>query len=273
MIYCLIIFTILFPVCFVLFERSNLYSSWRQFLFVYPPIVLIAATGFSNLINRLNKKVFRWIIGAAVIFLMIHPALFMARNPRYFYLYYNQLVGGLKGAFGNYETDYYYISQSEASEWLLGYLDEKNIDSAVVAATSSVAWQFRNFRGISTKYIRNEERSMYDWDYAIIANRYIQPAKLKNKRWPPVNAIHIIYADHVPVCAVLERKNKADYQGLKALERGENAKAAIFFEEALKSDAEDEMIFYNFARALYNDGQVQQGRFSFKSRTGDQSGL
>jgi hypothetical protein len=41
-IYFIIIFTILFPLCFVLFEKSNLYSSWRQFLFVYPAIVLIA---------------------------------------------------------------------------------------------------------------------------------------------------------------------------------------------------------------------------------------
>ncbi len=258
LIYSLIIFTILFPVCFVLFEKSNLYSSWRQFLFVYPAIILIAATGFSNLIDRLNKKVLRWLVIATIIVLSIHPALFMARNPRYFYLYYNQLVGGLKGAYGNYETDYYYVSQSEASVWLQTFLKDKNIDSAVVAATSSVKWQFRNCPGIKTIYIRNEERSMYDWDYAIIANRYIQPAKLKDNKWPPEDAIHILYADKIPVCAVLERKSKADYQGLKALEKGDNAKAVNLFEESLKTYAGDEMIFYNFARALYNDGQYSK---------------
>ncbi len=157
LIYCLIIFTILFPVCFVLFEKSNLYSSWRQFLFVYPAIILIAATGFSYLIERLNKKVLQWLVIIVVVVLSIHPALFMARNPRYFYLYYNQLVGGLKGAYGNYETDYYYVSQTEASEWLQKYLKENKIDSPIVAATSSVEWQFRNFPGIKTMYIRNEE--------------------------------------------------------------------------------------------------------------------
>jgi tetratricopeptide (TPR) repeat protein len=255
LIYSLIVFTILFPICFVFFEKSNLYSSWRQFLFVYPAIILLSATGFSYLFDRLNKKALRWLVIVAIFVLAINPVLFMARNPRYFYLYYNQLVDGLKGAYGNYETDYYYVSQTEASEWLQLFLKEKNIDSAVVAATSSVEWQFRNFPGIKTLYIRNEERSMYNWDYAIIANRYIQPSKLKEKKWPPENAIHIIYADKIPVCAVLERKTNADYQGLKALEKGENAKAINLFEEALKSDAGDEMIFYNFARALYNDGE------------------
>lgn len=45
-LYGMVVFTILFPMLFVIYEKSNLYSSWRQFLFLYPPIVLLAATGF-----------------------------------------------------------------------------------------------------------------------------------------------------------------------------------------------------------------------------------
>ncbi|MCU0461485.1 MAG: tetratricopeptide repeat protein [Bacteroidales bacterium] len=258
LLYSLIIFTILFPVSFVLIERSNLYSSWRQFLFVYPAIVLVAAIGFGTLVEFIDRKVFRWLLILAVAFLSIHPALFIVINPRYCYLYYNQLVGGLEGAYGNYETDYYYISQTEASEWLQVHLKEKKVESAAVFATSSVDWEFRNYPGIKTGYLRYEERSMHDWDYAIVANRYIQPAKLKNKIWPPQNAIHILYADDIPVGAVLQRTTKADYLGFKALQDGKNDEAIKYFEEALKVDAHDEMIFYNFARALYNNGRYQQ---------------
>jgi tetratricopeptide (TPR) repeat protein len=258
LLYGSIIFTILFPVCFAILEKANLYSSWRQFLFVYPVIVLIAAVGFSHLFDCINKKAFRWILLSLMIVLAIHPVSFMARNPHYYYLYYNQMVGGLKRAYGNYETDYYYVSQTEASDWLQKYLKKKNIDTAVVMATFSVEWQFRNNPGIKTGYFRNEERSMYDWDYAIIANRYIPPLLLKDKMWPPENAIHIIYADNIPVGAVLERKTKADYYGFKAMEEGDNGKAIKFFYAALKVDDRDEMIFYNFARALYSDGQYQK---------------
>jgi tetratricopeptide (TPR) repeat protein len=258
LLYSLIIFAILFPVSFVLIERSNLYSSWRQFLFIYPAILLIAAIGFSTLFELINRRVFKWLVILAVVFLSLHPALFILKNPRYCYIYYNQLVRGLKGAYGNYETDYYYISQTEASEWLQDHLKEKKVESAVVFATSSVDWEFRNYPGIKTGYLRYEERSMYDWDYAIVANRYIQPAKLKKKLWPPENAIHILYADNIPVGAVLQRKTNADYLGYKALQEGKNDEAIKYFEEALKADACDEMIFYNFARALYNVGRYQQ---------------
>ena len=258
LLYGLVIFTILFPLCFVLAVQSNLYSSWRQFLFVYPAIVVIAATGFSTLIDILNKKVLKWLVVVAVILLVIHPVKFMASNPRYYYLYYNQFTGGLRGAYGNYETDYYYVSQTEASEWLLEYLKEKNIDSAVVMTTSPDNWHFRKNPAISPVYVRYEERSMKNWDYSIVGSRFIQPSKLKSSMWPPKNAIHIIYAGDIPVGAVLERTENFDYEGYKALQAGRNGEAVKFFEEALKADAGDEMIFYNFARALYNDGQYQK---------------
>ena len=111
---------------FVVFEKSNLYSSWRQFLFLYPAIVLIAATGFNFLFDYLSKiKYSVWVIVALLLLLSVHPLRFMAANHRYSYIYYNQLVGGLHGAYGNYETDYYYVSQTEASKWLIDYLKEK----------------------------------------------------------------------------------------------------------------------------------------------------
>jgi tetratricopeptide (TPR) repeat protein len=255
LLYGLVIFAIFFPLIFVMVEKTNLYSSWRQFLFIYPLIILIAATGFSQIFDPVKKRLYRWALLAILFLLSVHPVKFMIHNRPYHYLYYNQMTGGLKGAYGNYETDYYFIGQTEASEWLISYLNESSNDTAIVKATFSVDWQFRNLPGIKTSYCRNEERSQYDWDYAIITNRYITPFRLKNKTWPPLNAIHIIYADSVPICAVLERKTKADYFGYKALDEGRNSDAIRFFEEALKINDEDELIFYNFARALYSDGQ------------------
>jgi Tfp pilus assembly protein PilF len=258
LLYGLLIFTILFPVFFAIIEKSNLYSSWRQFLFIYPAIVLIAATGLSHLFDSVRKRFARWILFLVLGMFAVHPVRFMTNNHSYYYLYYNQLVGGLKGAYGNYETDYYYIGQTEASKWLISYLDEKKIDTAVVGATFNVEWQFRDHPSIETFYFRNEERSQYYWDYAIITNRYIPVSKLRNNTWPPENAIHIIYADSIPICSVLERKTKADYYGLKAMEEGRTTEAISLFEDALKVEDDDEMIFYNFALALFKDGQYQK---------------
>ena len=168
-------------------------------------------------------------------------------------------MADLHGAYGNYETDYYYVSQTEASKWLLDYLKEKKDTGVVkIKATYSVHWQFRNHPEMETSYFRYEERSMSDWDYAIVANRYISPFQLKNNIWPPENAIHIIYADKVPVCAVLERRSKDDLKGYNALNEGRNEDAIKYFEKALEVDNDDEMIYYNFATALYNAGYYQK---------------
>jgi tetratricopeptide (TPR) repeat protein len=254
-----IVFTVLFPVVFVIYVKSNLYSSWRQFLFIYPCIVLLASVGFYNFFDYIKSKKIKWVAIVLLALLTIHPIKFMITNHPYYYLYYNQFVGGLKGAYCNYETDYYYVSQTEASEWLIDYLKDKKITGTVkVKATYSVKWLFRNHPEIETSYFRWEERSQCDWDYAIVVNRYISPYKLKNKTWPPKNAIHIIYAEKVPVCAIIERKSKDDYLGYIALNEGKSNQAIENFEKVLQVDDNDEMIFFNFAAALYKDGQYQR---------------
>jgi hypothetical protein len=256
--------TMLFPILFVIIERSNIYSGWRQFLFLYPPLIIISAAGFSFFLDFLKNRYIKWILFAVLFILAIHPVRYMVDNKAYFYLYYNQLAGGLKGASGNYETDYYYTGQTEASHWLINYLGTKRIDSARVIATFPVDWQFRNVPSVRTSYCRNEERSQYDWDYAIITNRYIPPGLLKTGSWPPSNAIYTVYADNVPICAVLERKSKEDFHGYMALEEGRNSDAVKSFKEALKIDDSDGMIFYNFARALYNEGEFLKADSALK---------
>jgi len=254
--YGLIIFTLLFPLIFVIYEKSNLYSSWRQFLFLYPTVILLAATGFHYYFEKAKTK---YLLRGSILLIAVlcfHPLKFMIKNHPYYYLYYNQFVGGLKGAYANYETDYYYVSQTEASEWLINYLKENNIhDTVKVKATYSVNWHFRNTPQVESSYFRNEERSLTDWDYAIVVNRYITPYQLNNRIWPPANAIHVIYKDEVPICAVLERKSKEDYLGYKALSEGRYKDAVSFYKNVISVDSDDEMIFYNFAAALYNDGQ------------------
>ena len=220
--------------------------------------MLVAATGFNFLFVRLKKKRNTALVTALMLLLAIHPLRYMVANPSLFYIYYNQFTGGLKGAYSNYETDYYYISQTKASQWLIDYLERNDIDSALVKATYSVGWHFRNHPAVRTSYFRYEERSQHDWDFAISVNRYIPPHHLRNKIWPPENTIHIIEADGVPVCAVLERRSKNDYYGYLALSEGKYNDAIAFYEEAVRENERDELIFYNFAAALYNDGQREK---------------
>jgi len=247
----MVVFTILFPILFVMLKESNLYGSWRHFLFVYPGIILLAGLGFHALLSRFKSLILR--IGTIVLLigLSIHPLYFMAVNHPYYYLYYNELTGGLKGAYTRYETDYYYHSMHSGAEWLQQYLKEHPQGrSAIVGGNFNIQWYFRNEKDIKFIYIPYQTRSEYDWDFAIIANSYIPPCQLRNQTWPPANTIHTVMADGVPVCAVIKRTTKDDREGLRELEQGNNIKSAHLLEKAIELDPQNEWICYKFAQSL-----------------------
>ena len=255
----LLLFTILFPILFVLLKGSNLYGSWRHFLFVYPGIILISSLGFHAFFIRFGHRFVRIAGIGLMLILSFHPVKFMAGNHPYYYLYYNQLVGGLKGAYGNYETDYYYHSMREGAEWLQEYLKNKqNGKEVIVGANFPIQWFFRNNNEIEFKYFTYQSRSSHDWDYAIVANSYILPWQLKNNLWPPANTIHTITADGVPVCAVIERVTKDDLEGIRASENGDNIKSALLFQKAFEIDPQNEWICYKFAASLAGLNQNEQ---------------
>lgn len=252
-------FSIVFPLVFVVLKQSNLYGSWRHFLFVYPGIILIAALGINAFLNRYKNLLVRIPAIAVLLVLSVHPLKFMAANHPYYYLYYNQFTGGLKGAYGNYETDYYYHTMREGAEWLQEYLKNKPTAAPVIVGGNfPCQWYFRGNNTLKFVYFPWQNRSEYNWDYAIVANSYIPPYQLKNKIWPPKNTIHTIFAEEVPVCAIVGRVTKDDLAGIAEQKNGENIKSALLFENALKFDPQNELICYKFAEVLLANGNEDQ---------------
>jgi tetratricopeptide (TPR) repeat protein len=254
-------FTILFPIGFVILKDSNLYGSWRHFLFIYPGLILFSALGIHALWLRYRQRMVRYALIVLLALLAFHPVKFMSVNHPHYYLYYNQLVGGLKGAYGNYETDYYYTTMRAGAEWLQEYLKSKPHDGEIVVGGNFPSqWYFRNDQSIQFIYFQWQKRSEYKWDYAIIANSYIPPYQLKQKIWPPQNTIHTISADGVPVCAVIERLTKDDFDAIQEQKQGNNIKSALLFENAVQIDPQNELICYKFAEALLATGQKEKAR-------------
>ena len=50
--------------------------------------------------------------------LFLDPLTALARLHPYQYVYFNGFIGGLRGAFGRFETDYWALSMREAAEWV-----------------------------------------------------------------------------------------------------------------------------------------------------------
>jgi hypothetical protein len=101
------------------FLQPVIYNALRHFLYLLPILVLIAAIIFVNLLDSIKTPLYRLILilllafntGTVVYnFITLHP---------YQYIYFNELVGGLPGANGRYELDYWGATYKEATEWLV----------------------------------------------------------------------------------------------------------------------------------------------------------
>lgn len=113
-IYVLLI--LLIPMILVVVLRPTLYDGWRHFLFLTVPVIIIASFGLQTILN-LKQKIIRGLVVLFMVINLLMVARQMAILHPYQYIYFNELVGGLPGANGKYDTDYFGASYKEAVEW------------------------------------------------------------------------------------------------------------------------------------------------------------
>ena len=103
------------PLAVVLVFMPTMYDNFRQFLFMVPPLFIFAGLGLQWVITGIKPFPVRLLILAA---LLLSGLYWDVRLHPYQYVYYNQLVGGVGGAFRSYEMDYWATSYREATEYL-----------------------------------------------------------------------------------------------------------------------------------------------------------
>ncbi|MEZ5069793.1 MAG: tetratricopeptide repeat protein [Bacteroidales bacterium] len=216
-------FTVLFPIFFIIKRESNVYGGWRHMMFVYPSMVTLAALALSRVLALPGKAWLRGVLTAAVLLGLLHPVRHILRNHPNTYIYFNEWSGGINRCQGRYETDYYTSSLKPASDHfisdILPGLDKGG--PVRVVSNGSLAYYFRNHESeVTTFYSRYYDRGKYDWDYAILYCNYLHPYQITHGMWPPKNTIHTVRVDSVVVAAIVERKDRNDFLGTRALEEG-----------------------------------------------------
>jgi len=114
-----LLFSTVFPVAYAIGKNVLLYNGLRHLLFIYPPFVVLAAGGWSRLLCWPGLRRVGFACALAVLALSLwHPLWFSLRYLPYQSIYYNELVGGVRGANGKYELDYWGCSYKEAVDWI-----------------------------------------------------------------------------------------------------------------------------------------------------------
>jgi tetratricopeptide (TPR) repeat protein len=231
-IYFFIAFSTFFPLLYIAYKGSNVYGAWRHVLFIYPSLIVFIAIGWHYMIDKFSVANVKYL--AAILFFIgiMLPLKFMVSAHPMWYVYFNETVGGLRGAYTRYESDYYSNAILPMSNWLKEQDFYKNRkDSLVIAANygSSTEYYFRNEKGVKAFYTRYYNRSEQYWDYAIFYKGYIDNHQLTNGMWPPPGTIYTLVVDGAPMGAVVKRPSFDDYYGFQALKRGDVNGAIEYF--------------------------------------------
>jgi 4-amino-4-deoxy-L-arabinose transferase-like glycosyltransferase len=106
------------PIGLFVVTRPNVYDGIRHFLFLLPGLAVLAGSGAEWLITRFASRRRRTLATLAIAAALLWPAREMAALHPYEFAYFNELVGGVRGADGRYDTDYWLASYKEAMVWV-----------------------------------------------------------------------------------------------------------------------------------------------------------
>ncbi|MCL4199847.1 hypothetical protein KJZ67_00715 [Patescibacteria group bacterium] len=165
-----------------------LYDGWRQFYFIYPAMVMTALYGLQWLFR------FPWAIRVAVVAVMIVnigvAALFIVRNHPHQYVYFNELVGGVRGAEARFDLDYWGVSYRRGLEHI-----------ATIDQRQDIKVFFAFGIGAHADVLKKPYRRFIPVNHLDEAD-YI----LSNFRWqkqkPPFPKVYEVKVDGVPIMGV-----------------------------------------------------------------------
>ena len=102
----------LLPLAYALIARPTAYNALRHFIFVLPPLAILAALGLDRALGLLAVRL-RPLGQIAIVAGCLLPASRIAQLHPYEYVYFNDLSGGVAAAAGRYELDYWGTSLAE----------------------------------------------------------------------------------------------------------------------------------------------------------------
>jgi hypothetical protein len=108
------------PLLIAMVKRPALYNGIRHFIFVIPPMTVLAGTAFAWGINWLgeNRRSWQPVAVAVFAFGLMLPLAEMIRLHPYQYTHFNLIAGSVRGADDRYMLDYWGLALKQASDGL-----------------------------------------------------------------------------------------------------------------------------------------------------------
>ncbi len=250
-------FTFLFPYLYIFYKGSPLYDGWRHLTFTYGSLVVLAATGIYIIYELFqSKKAVTYVLGGVLFLTALDPAIHIARNFSYAYVYFNPLVGGVNGAFGHYETDYWGVSIERGLDWLIENekIHEKGTKENPVVILTNKPYPTQKYISkyggkIKQVYSNYYRRDQHKWDYALYVSRFMQANHLQAGTWPNDKTIHTIDVSGAPILAIMKEDKNLLNQAHTASKNGEFDKAIQLLQQETQAYPNNEAGWYKLSEA------------------------
>jgi len=117
-----------FPLVYFMAARPLALNGMRHFLFMLLPLTVLAALALDRTWNWVTRAWprYRWGFSAPLVATVVFQIWSMAELHPNEYIFYNQLIGGVAGAQGRFELDYWGTSMAEATNLLENKLKSEN---------------------------------------------------------------------------------------------------------------------------------------------------
>ncbi|HUO58458.1 MAG TPA: hypothetical protein VMV05_09825 [bacterium] len=194
-LYVLLVAALALNLLLYFFLHPAVYDGLRHFLFLLPILSALAAMAFIEAFQKKTFTVPRILAGLVLLANMGMTASHLVTLHPYQYTYFNELAGGIKGAYGKYETDYWVASMKEAVEWLKA--QELKDDNKVyrIFVQGNVP-QARFYFSLNMQ----PASSPQDADYSIVMTR----AGIKPEPGDMGKVIHRVEREGAPLCYILK---------------------------------------------------------------------
>ncbi len=147
--------------------KPSIYDNFRHFLFITPPIFLFAGLGLKFILSKISNKIQSILLTLAILL----PGIIAIINLHpYQYIYYNSLIGGVEGAFRRFETDYWYTSYYECTDYI-NQVSSINDTILVYGPSHIVNYYAREDLTIIQYNKKDADNQFEESDYAIISTR------------------------------------------------------------------------------------------------------
>jgi hypothetical protein len=160
------------PFLYVLVKKPPMYDGYRHFLFILPPVFIVAGLAFEAGFSWLRANWSRAVLTALLILPGIYGSI---RLHPYEYTYYNTFIGGTGGAFRRFETDYWLTCYKESMEQFNQYASDN--PTLYVHREAYIA-EYYAASGIDVKEYRGEFNNIQRGDYVLVSSRSNEDKKI-----------------------------------------------------------------------------------------------